>query len=143
MANGKTQAVYYRDPDGWEPVNGFLEKLHKTDRRAVAKIDRDVEQYLNGKSPLDPPPKYPITSQADGPMRELRVRFANTHYRVLYQRSEKLVVLLHAFEKNTEKLPAADRKLAKDRFDDFKIRMGAKPRVPPRAAGRDAPIKAR
>jgi phage-related protein len=143
MANGKTQAVYYRDSKGREPVNAFLENLHKTDPKAVAKIDRDVEQYLNGKSPSDAPPKYPITSQADGKMRELRIRFANTQYRVLYQQSEKLVVLLHAFEKNTEKLPADARELGIKRFKDFKVRMGAKPRVPPRAAGRDAPIKAR
>ena len=133
---GRTQAVYYRDSEGREPANTFVDGLMRTNRGAAAKIDRDVEQYLNGKSPSEAPPKYPITSQVDGKMRELRVRFANTRYRVLYQRSENLVVLLHAFEKNTEKLPAADRKLAKDRFDDFKVRMGAKPRVPPRAAGR-------
>jgi phage-related protein len=143
MANGKTQAVYYRDSKRREPVNAFLEKLNKTDPEAVAKIDRYVGQYLNGKSPSDAPPKHPITSQADGKMRELRIRFANTQYRVLYQRSEKLIVLLHAFEKNTEKLPAHDRELGIKRFKDFKVRMGAKPRVPPRAAGRDAPIKAR
>jgi hypothetical protein len=34
-------------------------------------------------------------------LRERRVRFANTRYRILYQRSENLVVLLHAIEKNS------------------------------------------
>ena len=53
---------------------------------------------------------------------ELRVRFANTRYRVLYQRSDNLVVLLHAFEKHTGAVPAADKRLAQKRMDDFKTR---------------------
>ena len=69
----------------------------------------------------------------------MRIRFANTRYRVLYQRSDNLIVLLHAFEKNTGAVPNADKSLAKRRMEDFKKRMNAKPRKPPRAAGRDAP----
>ncbi len=67
------------------------------------------------------------------------MRFAKTRYRILYRRSGQLVVLLHIFEKNTDKLPACDQALAIKRFDDFKARMDAQPRRPPRAAGRDAP----
>jgi phage-related protein len=137
---GRTQAVYYRDTDRVEPVNVFQETLAT---RAIAKIDDFVEHYLNGKDPSAPPPKFPISSQVQGDMRELRVRFANTQYRMLYQRSDNLIVLLHLFEKNTDKLPASEIKVAKDRFKDFRVRMGAEPRVPPRAAGRDAPLKNR
>jgi phage-related protein len=140
---GKTQAVYYRDRNGQEPVNAFTEELMRTNARAAAKIDRYIEQYLNGKPSKAPPPKFPLSSQVDGEMRELRVRFANTNYRVLYQQSEKLVVLLHAFEKKTGAIPKGDRDRAMKRFTDFRVRMGAKPRVPPRAAGRDAPLKSR
>jgi len=86
-----------------------------------------------------PPPDFPISSQIEGELRELRVRFANTRYRVLYQRSDNLIVLLHAFEKNTGAVPGADKKLAIRRMEDFKERMNAEPRKPPRAAGRDAP----
>lgn len=50
-----------------------------------------------------------------------------------------LIVLLHAFEKDTGAVPTAEKTLAKRRMVDFKRRMDAKPRVPPRAAGRDAP----
>ena len=76
-------------------------------------------------------------------MRELRIRFANTRYRVLYQRSDNLVVLLHAFEKNTGAVPEADKRVAQRRMDDFKARMDAGRRVPPRAAGQDAPAWSR
>lgn len=132
----KTQAVYYRDKKGNEPVDEFIDGLPD---KAAAKIDGAIDEYLNGKAPGDPPPGDPITSQIDGELRELRVRFARTRYRILYQRSDNLIVLLHAFEKNTGKTPAADKDRAKKNIADFKARMDAVPRAKPRAAGKDAP----
>lgn len=93
-----TQAVYYRDKRGAEPVNEFIGALPA---KRVAKIDDYIDEHLNGQPPDAPPPEFPISSQIEGELRELRVRFANTRYRVLYQRSRNLIVLLHAFEKNT------------------------------------------
>jgi phage-related protein len=106
---GRTQAVFYRDERGKEPVDDFLEELLKTQPLAAAKIDDAIEEHLNGRDPRDPPPEFPATSQIDGELRELRVRFARTRYRVLYQRSRNLIVLLHAFEKNTGTVSASDR----------------------------------
>ena len=140
---GRTQAVYYRDNAGREPVNVFLEELARSNPQAAAKVDEYVEQYLNGRNASAPPPEHPISSQVDGELRELRVRFGKTRYRILYRRSGLLMVLLHIFEKNTDKLPARDRELAIKRFTEFKARMGAEPRCPPRAAGRDAPPRSR
>jgi len=59
--------------------------------------------------------------------------------RVLYRRSGNLFVLLHAFEKRTKSIPEQDKAVAKERWEDFKARMRADPRMPPRAAGHDAP----
>jgi phage-related protein len=136
----QTQAVFYRDKRGAEPTNEFIEALPA---KRAAKIDDQVEEHLNGKAPDAPPPEYPITSQIEGELRELRVRFAKTRYRVLYRRSENLIVLLHAFEKDTGAVPEAEKRLAKRRMADFKRRMDAQRRVPPRAAGQDAPPKRR
>jgi phage-related protein len=61
------------------------------------------------------------------------------HYRVLYRRSGRLIVLLHAFPKSTAKVPRGEIQVAEERWHDFKARMEAQPRKPPRAAGRDAP----
>ena len=80
----RTQAVYYRGSNGREPVDEFIECLSS---KRAAKIDEYVDEYLNGRSPAAPPPEFPISSQVDGELRELRVRFANVRYRVLYQRS--------------------------------------------------------
>lgn len=140
---GRTQAVFYRDAKGAEPVDAFLEELLKTQPLAAAKIDDAIEEHLNGRNPDAPPPEFPITSQIDGELRELRVRFARTRYRLLYQRSRNLIVLLHAFEKNTGAVPVSDQGRAKRRIADFEARMDAARRRPPRAAGRDAPPKSR
>jgi DNA-binding XRE family transcriptional regulator len=52
------------------------------------------------------------------------------------------VVLLHALEKDTEAVPVGDIELAKQRMADFKRRMDASRRRPPRAAGKDGPRRA-
>lgn len=52
-------------------------------------------------------------------------------------------MLLHAIEKRTGAIPVADVELAKRRMADFKQRMDAQRRVPPRAAGKDAPPRSR
>ena len=132
----RTQAVYYRDSRGAEPVDEFILALPP---KRAAKIDDFVEEHLNDRPAGQPPPEFPITSQIEGELRELRVRFANTRYRILYQRSENLVVLLHALEKDTGAVPRSDIELAKKRMADFKRRMNAPRRTPPRAAGNDAP----
>jgi phage-related protein len=132
----RTQAIYYRDPRGTEPVDQFIQALPS---KRAAKIDDFVEEHLNGKPPKAPPPAFPITSQLEGELRELRVRFADTRYRILYQRSGNLIVLLHAIEKDTGPVPRGDIELAMQRMADFKRRMDAIRRRPPRAAGKDAP----
>ncbi|MBI2704026.1 MAG: type II toxin-antitoxin system RelE/ParE family toxin [Actinobacteria bacterium] len=131
-----TQAVFYRDVNGGEPVDEFIDALPA---KRAAKIDEYIEQHLNARPPNEPPPEYPVSSQIDGELRELRVRFANTRYRILYQRSDNLIVLLHAIEKDTGAVATSDIQLAKRRMADFQDRMGASRRRPPRAAGHDAP----
>ena len=92
---GRTQAVFYRDAKGREPVVGFLEELLTARPLAAAKIGEAIEEYLNGRSTDAPPPEFPISSQIE----------------------------------------------AKRRMADFQARMDAGLRYPPRAAGRDAPLK--
>jgi len=60
-------------------------------------------------------------------------------FRILYRRSEHLFVLVHAFEKRSAKVPAGEIATAEARWADFQARMDALPRIPPRAAGHDAP----
>jgi phage-related protein len=129
------QAVYFRATDGTEPVQTFIEGLDPKRRAALLRqLDR-----LNELSDAMPHLPFPHSSQVDGELRELRCHMGSEHYRVLYRRSGRLIVLLHAFPKTTGKLPASEIKTAQKRWADFKARMDARARKPPRAAGRDAP----
>lgn len=129
------QAVYYRDASGAEPVREFIDGLDAKRRAALLRqIDR-----LNLLSDQLPHLPFPHSSQIAGELRELRCHMGSDHYRVLYRRSDRLIVLLHAFPKATAKVPPGEIKIAENRWADFKARMEARPRKPPRAAGRDAP----
>ncbi|MBA3866398.1 MAG: type II toxin-antitoxin system RelE/ParE family toxin [Solirubrobacterales bacterium] len=59
---------------------------------------------------------FPHSSQVDGELRELRCHMGSEHYRVLYRRSGRLFILLHAFPKTTGKLPPAEIKIAQKRW---------------------------
>jgi len=130
------QAVYYRDGDGTEPVNDFIDALTPPEKQE--EIDYTIS-LLNRLGPNDPPLPFPYSSQVEGQLRELRCHYGRELYRVLYRRSGNLFILLHALAKRTGALPQADIDLAKRRWDDFRERMDRQPRRPPRAAGHDAP----
>jgi phage-related protein len=129
------QAVYYRAPDGNEPVRDFLESL---DEDSQAAIEHQIGR-LNLLSDTTPHLPFPHSSQVDGELRELRCHYGRDLYRILYRRSDRLVVLLHIFAKRSAKINHRDILTAQERWEDFTARMDAQPRVPPRAAGHDAP----
>lgn len=128
-------AVYYRAPDASEPVRDFLADL---DREVAATLALQIDR-LNMLSDEVPHLPFPHSSQVDGELRELRCHYGRQLFRVLYRRSGRLLVLFHIFSKRTAKIPAAEIAVAQERWDDFKERMDAQPRRPPRAAGHDAP----
>ena len=81
-----TQAIYYRDRHGFQPVEKFIDGLPpKHQAAADLAIDR-----LNGLLPKEPPLAFPATSQVDGELRELRCHYGPVLYRVLYRRSKNL-----------------------------------------------------
>jgi phage-related protein len=131
----KMQAVYYRERTGREPVREFVRAQDAAGREAVA---WGVE-LLNGMGVSDPPLPFPYSSQVVGDLRELRCHAGRRHIRVLYRRSERLFVLLHAFEKRSVRVAASDVAIAEDRWADFRARMDEMPRSRLRAAGADAP----
>ena len=103
------QAVYYRDKDGEEPVNAFIDGLAPERQE---ELDFKIG-LLNRLANNDPPLPFPHSSQVDGQLRELRCHYGRDLYRILYQRSGNLFVLLHALEKRTGALPQADIDIAK------------------------------
>ena len=129
------RAVYYRAPDGSEPVSDFIDALPV---RCQVLLDNQID-LLNRLTTSDPPLAFPHSSQVRGELRELRCHCGRDLYRVLYRRSLNLFVLLHVFRKNTGAIPPEEIAIAEARWDDFRARMEAQPRTPPRPGGHDAP----
>jgi len=90
---------------------------------------------------LGPAEHLPIeySKPVEGELRELRCHYGSELYRNFYRRSRNLFVLLHIIRKLRERLPETDTRIARERWRDFKSRMDARPRIPPRPAGHDAP----
>jgi phage-related protein len=129
------QAVFYRDTNNSEPVREFVDSLDEDTQDA---IDRQIGR-LNLLSDGMPHLPFPHSSQVEGELRELRCHYGRELYRILYRRSGQLLVLLHIFPKRSAKIQRRDIQMAQERWKDFKTRMDATPRSPPRAVGRDAP----
>src|ERR1035441_1944112 len=91
-----TQAIYYRAPDGSEPVSDFVAGL---DERKQPTVDLQIDR-LNDQPTTAPPPPFPHSSQVRGQLRELRCHYGSELYRVLYRRSGNLIVLLHMLRKD-------------------------------------------
>ncbi len=116
----------------------MLDVLNSLPDRKRAVIENQLDR-LNMQEPDGPPLPQPWTSQIEGELREFRAHYGEEHYRVLYRRSGNLLVLLHLIRKTTRSVPKRDILTAKERWADFKRRMEAAKRTPPRAAGHDAP----
>jgi phage-related protein len=129
------QAVYYRDSSGREPVAEFMDSIPPKGRAAL-KLQMGRLNLLSDEVPHLP---YPHSSHIRGEIRELRCHWGSKHVRVLYARSDRLLVLVHAFHKASQRAPEVEIEAAEANWADFKERMNARPRHPPRAAGRDAP----
>jgi phage-related protein len=129
-------AVFYRDDQGHEPVDEFIDRLRPVEAQVA--IDHQIDR-LNMLRTIDPPLAFPHSSQIEGELSELRCHYGRRLVRVLYRRSGNLFVLLHAFEKRSRLVSEEDKAVARARWGDFQARMDAQPRRPPRAAGHDAP----
>ncbi len=133
------QAIYYRDAERHEPVNDYIEMMDESCQEGV---DWKIA-LLNRLSDSNPNLPFPHSSQLKGEryraFRELRADCGNAHYRVIFRRSDRFFILLYILSKNTGEIPEEDKKVALERWKDFKARMDANPRRPPRAMGHDAP----
>ena len=82
-----TQAVYYRDEDGAEPVLEFIDRVFPLEppgknpsqaailKRAKRRAEVDLQiDRLNGLPDRAPPLAFPHSSQIEGELRELRFK---------------------------------------------------------------------
>lgn len=108
--------VFYLDDGGGNPVRDFLE-TH--DLRAQVRLRRAVELLAERNVAAG----EPLVRHLDGKLWELRVESNTNIYRIVYAFSTgRRIVLLHGFQKKTQKTPQREIATAARRFDDFQAR---------------------
>ena len=116
----KWKILYYTSEKGDCPVENFINGRSIANQ---AKIFNWIEQ-LEIKGPNLP---RPYADLLDDGIHELRVKLSGEQIRVLYFFCYKeYIVLTHAFNKNTDKVPQSELVKAKKHRDDFIKRFSDK-----------------
>ena len=93
---------------GTEPVREWLKSLSREDRRAIG-VDIQTVQFSW-------PIGKPLADHLEGEIWEIRTRLDNRIARVLFVIEGTSVVLVHGFIKKTQKTPAAELDVARQRL---------------------------
>jgi hypothetical protein len=107
---------FFEERDGSRPVRAWLDGLPEAVRgKVLARIDLLAQH--------GPTLDHPYTSQIKGKLREVRLRFGRTRYRVLYFFDEARVgILLHAFTKDTAGIEEIDKRIGQSRMAEHAAR---------------------
>lgn len=107
------QIVFYLDEAGQNPIGDFLEQLdQKTRTRFAWSIEQLRLRNVQAKAPLVKP--------IEGKLWELQEESKTNIYRVFYFFfTGRQIVLVHGFQKKTEKTPKHEIELAKKRMESF------------------------
>ncbi|MCK9595049.1 MAG: type II toxin-antitoxin system RelE/ParE family toxin [Candidatus Omnitrophica bacterium] len=108
------EILFYKTETEKSPVREFLDGLPS---KARSKILRWCERL----SVYGPDLPRPYADTVRGKIRELRVIFASTQYRLLYFFSGKYIVVTHGFIKKTDEVPSKELEKAINIMRDFEI----------------------
>lgn len=105
---------FYKSESGKEPVKEWLKSLSKEDKTIIGEDIKTVEFGW----PLGMPLGMPLVRKLDRNLWEVRSDITNKEIaRVLFTVYGQVMVLLHGFIKKSQKTPANDLKIAKERRD--------------------------
>ncbi len=99
---------FYRSSRGEEPVRVFIKKQ---DSQTKAKFLR-VYDLLHDYGPRL---TFPHTKHITGEIHELRIR-GKTEIRIFYAKYDDSYILLHAFQKKSQKIPVKELRIAMERL---------------------------
>jgi len=110
--------VFYTTAEGSEPVRAFLESL---DQKTQTRFEWSVEQLRVRNTHA----AEPLVKHIEDKVWELRRASSGNIYRVMYFFfTGRQIVLLHGFQKKTQKTPRSEIEIAEKRMADFIKRAG-------------------
>jgi phage-related protein len=106
------QVNFFKTSSGREPVREWLLSLDKDNRRSVGADIRTI-QY---RWPLG----MPLVRKMGDHLWEVRSHIENGISRVLFTVDENQIYLLHGFIKKSNRTPASDLRIAKERLAELR-----------------------
>ena len=105
--------IFYRTPAGRRPVIDFLEEQDARTRNKIEEAIQTLEQRNVGIG-------YPLARPIEGKLWELRIEQQTNIYRVFYFFfTGRQIILLHAFQKKTQKTPNREIQIALKRMSEY------------------------
>jgi phage-related protein len=106
--------AFWRSVTGREPVREWLKELSREDRRTIG---RDIAKVQFGW-----PVGLPLCRPLSGSLWEVRSSLATRREaRVFFGFHEGMLIALHAINKKTQKTPAEDLSLARQRLKEMRL----------------------
>lgn len=109
----RLQVIFFKTEAGNEPVREWLKTLPQEEKKIIG---QDIKTVQFGW-----PLGMPLVRKLDKDLWEVRSHLPNRIARILFTVDDKTMVLLHGFIKKSQKTPADDLVLAKQRL---KLLMG-------------------
>ncbi len=118
MNSGDWSIVFYREGSGRSPVREFLESLDETAQESLL-VAVEMLRVRNVQA------REPLVRHLEGKLWELRRESRTNIYRVIYFFFVgRRIVLLHGFQKKTQKTPRQEIETALARYNRFIQREG-------------------
>jgi phage-related protein len=105
---------FYRTVSGREPVREWLRQIDPVDRK---RIGEDLYTLQLGW-----PAGMPLARKLEPNLWEFRCRISNGIVRIMFTEEKDALILLHGFIKKSQKLPANELALAKERLATFRVK---------------------
>ena len=108
------KVIFYETISGKCPVEDFLDTLSSKQSQKTAWVFRLIEELPSV------PTKYFKKLISTDDIWEVRINFANDIFRFLgFFDGSKLIIINHAFQKKSQKIPRRDIKIAEDRKKEY------------------------
>lgn len=108
--------LFYETGKGGCPTEEFLSSLSIKVRAKMAKWIEKLEEH-------GPDLPRPYADVVSGKIRELRLIFASTQYRLMYFFHKRFIVITHGFVKKQERVPISEIDRAERFMSDFEGRF--------------------
>ncbi|MDA1049878.1 MAG: type II toxin-antitoxin system RelE/ParE family toxin [Planctomycetota bacterium] len=112
MSGVRFHVKFFKTTPGSEPVREWLKSLDQSDRKTIGE---DIKTVQFGW-----PLGMPLIRKLEADMWEVRSSLKSRIARVIFTVHRDKMILLHGFIKKSQKTPAADLKIARQRLSQFR-----------------------